>query len=275
MAKKEVLEVKPVSRPTDEVLETIGAEVSEYIEWMEARYELLASALETQPGAESRGLVWLDFFGFVRDEEGNQHELKFNCTQRSDISMEHAFRQLINGAQIIRGEFKVTPYFPTLIKTKSKGNGSTDEPQDLEQQPEGQPEGEALEQAAEGRQRRRKRDPDAAAANSTQKESKSPDEIGTEKWYPVKSMKIVLSQDETQKYIYAKIGRWTKHGKPAYLDSSGVPEDVVTMIETESWKVGDASITGVELKEDFPDMQFALLSADEKVIVGFANKPPA
>ena len=269
MVKKEVLDVKPVSRPTDEVLETIGAEVSGYIEWLEGRYELLASALEAQPGAEARGIVWLDFFGFARDEEGNQHDIKFNCTQRSDISMEHAFRQVINGAQIIRGEFKVTPYFPTLIKIKPKGNDKAklaEQPKDLEQQPEGQPEGET------GRKRRRKREP---AGETTQNETKSPEAIGTEKWYPVKSMKVVLSEDESQKYIYAKIGKWTKYGKPAYLDSSGVPDDVVTMIETEAWNVGDAKVSGVELKEDFPDMQFALLSADEKMIVQFANKIPA
>jgi hypothetical protein len=268
MAEKEqvVTEIEKVSRPATEVMEKAGEGIFEYVEWLEERQNLLQDELAAKPGAQSRGIFWIDLFGYARGADDLQHDVKGNITFRSDVDGLHAMQIAFNALRFIKGAYHMTPYMQARgVLVKNNGQ---------EAAPEKQTEEKAMEQATEGRQRRRKRDPETAEP-SEEKESKSPDAIGAEKWYPVKSMKVVMSQDETQKYIYAKIGRWTKHGKPAYLDSSGVPEDVVTMIEGGEWNVGDTSITGVELKEDFPDMQFALLSADEKVIVGFANKPPA
>ena len=85
-----------------------------------------------------------------------------------------------------------------------------------------------------------------------------------------------LSKDKTQKYLRVRlvVKRWATHGLPAYLDSSNIPDDVVRSIEDSEWSVEDQAVAGKELTDDFPDMLYALVGADEDKIVGFAATKP-
>ena len=229
-----------ITRPADETLLGAGEGIFEYVQWLEARNGLLTDELEAKPGAQSRGIFWIDLFGYARDPEGAQHQVKGNFTQRSDVDGLHATQLAFSALRFIKGTFKMVPYIPSLVVQPTNGGSRrkpAEQPDELEQQPEGQP---------EGHRRRR------TSNGETKTETGTQEAIGGEQWMKVESMEVVHSLDKSQKYVRVKLGKWKKFGLPAYLDSSNMPEEVVTMVEGGSWDVGEADVTGKELQTEHP-----------------------
>lgn len=254
----------PVTRPE---ISELAEPLKEYLLWLEERCSLLETELEAAPGAEARGIFWIDLFGTVPHPYNPEIKLKIkgNLTQRSDVDSLQAARLAINSVKAIRGEFNMYPWQPQATPTNGK-----QQPQQTQQTPD--PVGEPEEQPA-GRQRSKRQ---SKRSDPQPSRTKTEEPIGDEKWYKVKSLILSWNQDHDNKLVLVKCGKWHKHGVVAYLDSSNMPEDVVTSIESGAWSTDDMPIEGKELSEDFSDMQFALIAKDDKKVkvVGFSNHMP-
>lgn len=66
-----------------------------YCKALEARIENLEMALQAQPGAEARGIAWMDLFMTKTDPaSGRRMIVKMSVTARSDVDATHAQEQL-------------------------------------------------------------------------------------------------------------------------------------------------------------------------------------
>lgn len=265
MTKKQepTTDLDAVKRPD---IEALGeTPTRDYVLWLEERLELLQNELEAKPGAQSRGIFWIDLFGTVPHPymDDIRLQVKGNFTQRSDVDALQATRIAFNGLRAIKGEFNLVPWItpppPANGKRKPERKAAPDaQAQDKEPEPE-----------PSGRKRKRRTD-------DTPSQTKTPEPIGDEEWYQVKSLDLGQTMDKTQKVLHVRCGRWHKHGVSAYLDSANIPEGVLTMIENGDWTVEDQPVQGDELTEDFPDMKYALVATEGEFrkVVGFAEAPP-
>ena len=117
------IEIEAVKRPLTSKIAEAGSDIFKYIEWLEERQILLQDELKASPGAEARGICWIDLFGYAKGDGEARYKVKANLTQRSDVSAEHAFRSAFNALKTIKGEFHMHPYIQDLTYAPGKGNG--------------------------------------------------------------------------------------------------------------------------------------------------------
>ena len=262
------LEIEAIKRPDDmDAFIQEYPKIYEYLAWLEDRNTLLQKELEANPGREARGIFWIDVFGTIKDprpEVDLRYQVKGNLTQRSDVSGLHAARLCFSNLQAIRGEYAMKPYMENLTignGRKKPSEATSPNQQDAEPAEQESPKG-----------RRKKRTAETAEPSKT----KTEESMESEQWIKVRNLEVALTRDKKDRFLRVRLDvpKWKTHGKPAYLDSSNIPEDVVAMIENKEWTVEHPAVEADEIATEFPDMQYALVSADEKKIVGFSAKPP-
>jgi len=212
---------------------------------------------EFSPLPEAAGIAWCDLYGIAYDDEENPHPVRINVTQRSAVSSEDALVKLIETLKAAR-QMHMYPWPPESVQVNARGNIRRDETKSP---------GES--ETPQKSRRRGSGDNPPSNDNGDSKEEKL--------WVEVSALELAKTT-KGDKYIKVRTNhrRFAKFGVAAYLDSSGIPEEVVAMVESNSWSMDDKPVTGQELRDEFSDMQYALVQVGEtgSKIIEFSEKQP-
>jgi len=259
-------------------------------EWAEATVLSIQSLVDEfdRDGSKSMypmGIAWADMFSVFKDHQGEYHQIKINVTGRSGLDTTHAMKNLFAGFTFGRTKgFYPYPIQPPVSKRPSAHEKAqppaTTEPPSQPANPLAPPA--AGTSATGGRFPHAGQTPNAPAGRVVPPSqppaqppagSKPPAQSFAGAWLPVTSMAVDLT---TSGDLYVRVkspGKFSKYGLAAYLDSSGMPEDVIENVKGGDWKP-KKEFSGEDLKASFPDMLWIHVSDDEKKVVGFSAEKP-
>jgi len=242
----------PQAQPAELTVPKRPEKPDEYTIWLERKINSVKTELEAKPGAESRGTVWSNFYGVHNDPEGNPHVVQFNITGRSDVSPVEALRLMLDLEQFAKRQ-GLFPWPPGNVQVTARGDVRRET-----ELPAGEPPAPATSTVI-----RRK-----VPQTTPTAEKAVPAETGSgEEQIWIKATKLELAKTTGGvKYIkvHTDTPRFAKWGVAAYLDSSGVPTDIVEMIEAGQWSLDSEIISGADITNNFPELAMALVEIKDK-----------